>query len=243
MNKKLFLVIPFVLLTIGCNNKPKDNPIPIVKDKYFTVTWTDYNGTVLEVDENVEKGTMPEYNGELPTREPTAQYAFTFKSWSPELSPVDRNITYMATYSTTVNTYTVTWKNYDGEVLLVQNDVPYGTEPYFEGEQPDKEPTERYVYYFNSWQPEVSKIISDIEFTATYDEIVRHYRITWLNWNDSLLKIGSTAYGSIPVYDGIRPTKPADEQYTYEFAGWSPELVECTGSATYKAQYTAVPIE
>ena len=243
MNKKMFLIVPFVLLTLGCQQTPSNKPIPIIGDKYFTVTWTDYNGTVLEVDRDVEKGTMPEYNGELPTREPSAQYTYAFKDWSPALTPVDRDITYMATYTGTIRTYTVRWTNYDGELLKEETNVPYGTEPYYGLDTPQKEPTVDKAYTFDTWQPEISKITSDTTFVATYIEATRQYLITWKNWNDKTLKISSVPYGQVPVYNGINPTKPADENYTYQFCGWDRELVAVTEATTYTAQFTAIPIE
>lgn len=240
MNKKLLVIIPVLFLTLGCGN---NNKKPIIHDNSFTVTWTDYNGTVLEVDKNVQKGTMPSYDSNLPTREATAQYTFEFKAWSPALTPVNRDVTYMATYSATVREYTVRWTNYDGSLLKEETNVPYGTEPYYGLDTPVKPSTVDKSYYFDVWLPEISKITGDTTFVATYTEATRYYLITWKNWDNRTLKVSSVAYGSMPVYNGINPTHVADDTYTYEFAGWSPEVEICGGDATYVAQYTAIPIE
>ena len=239
MNKKLLVLIPVLFLTLGCGGTKK----PIIGDKTFTVTWTDYDGTVLEVDEKVEKGATPSYDGALPTRAPTAQYTFEFKAWSPALTPVERNVTYMATYSATVNEYTITWKNWNGDVLLVQENVPFGTEPYYDQPTPERPSTVDKSYFFEAWEPAIAPITGNTEYTATYRESTRYYLITWKNWDNKTLKVSSVAYGSMPVYDGINPTHVADDTYTYEFSGWSPEVVICGGEATYIAQYNAIPIE
>ena len=247
MNKKIIFILPFVLLTLGgCSSNKKDDsnnhPFTPTVIKY-TVTWTDYDGTVLEVDENLDKGTMPEYNSDLPTREPNARYTYAFKAWSPQITPVERNITYMATYSATVNTYTITWKDWDGSTLLLEENVPYGTDLYYTGDFPTRENTDQASYNFDHWDPEPTTCSGDHVFTAVYTESVRRYFITWKDWDNRTLKVSSVPYGTVPVYDGFTPNRPDDEQYTYTFSGWSPEIVAVTGIATYTAQYTATPIE
>lgn len=242
MKRKILLFASILALALsGCGKKDNVKPEPSKPEKTYTVTWTDYDGTVLETDTNVKKGDMPHYDSALPIREATAQYTYTFYAWSPALTPVERDVTYMATYTANTNEYTVTWLNYDGTVLKVDENVPYGTEIYYTYETPSKPSTTEQAYYFNTWEPEVTPVRGNATYTAVFDEVVRHYRITWKNYDDRTLKISSVAYGTVPQYDGINPTKPDDTEYTYTFSGWSPEVVAVTGEATYTAQYNATP--
>ena len=93
----------------------------------YTVTWENYDGTVLEIDENVSYGTTPTYDGEEPLKASDDRYNYTFAGWTPELEPVTEDITYTATFSSEEITYTITWKNYNGTILEVDNNVPYGS--------------------------------------------------------------------------------------------------------------------
>ncbi|MCI6123510.1 MAG: InlB B-repeat-containing protein [Christensenellaceae bacterium] len=204
----------------------------------YTVTWKNYDGSVLETDENVKYGTMPEYNGATPTKEGDAQYTYTFTGWTPEIAAVTGNAEYTAQFTKTVNKYTVTWKNWDGKVLKTEQ-VEYGATPEYNGDTPTKPTTEQYTYTFSGWDPDpkVSEVTGDATYTAQFTGTVNVYTITWKNWDGTVLETDQVEYGTKPTYDGETPTKPATEQYTYTFKGWDPEITAVTGNVEYKAVF------
>ena len=66
------------------------------------------------------------------------------------------------------------------------------------------------------------------------------YTINFVNYDGSLLYTTTAAYGYTPEYVGDTPTREADAQYTYTFAGWSPTIGTADADATYTATYTEV---
>ena len=208
----------------------------------YTVIWKNEDGTELEKDENVQPGTMPTYNGEEPTKAPTAQATYIFAGWTPEISAVSGDITYTATFTEVPFTFTVIWKNADGTELEKDENVPYGTTPTFDGAEPTKPSTAEKNYIFSGWTPEISAVSGDVTYTATFAEVGATYTIIWQNDDGTELeKDENVAYGATPTYDGEAPTKAADTQYTYTFAGWTPAISAVTGNMTYVASYDAVP--
>ena len=65
----------------------------------ITITWTNYDGTVLEVDENVPYGSMPTYDGETPTKKGDSHYSFSFSGWSPQIVEAVQSATYIACFA------------------------------------------------------------------------------------------------------------------------------------------------
>ena len=101
---------------------------------YYTVKFM--NGETELQSVEVEYGSIPEYTGATPTKEATAQYTYTFNGWDNELVAVTDDATYNATFTETVNKYTVTWKDGDGNTLETDENVEYGTMPTYDSTTP-----------------------------------------------------------------------------------------------------------
>ena len=221
------------LLAVGCQIKVESSsvaPIPT-----YTVTWKNYDGAVLEVDEEIAEGTTPTFDGLDPAREETNQYSYTWTGWTPELSPVNGDVTYTATFEEEIRNYTVTWKDDDGSVLKTEK-LAYGTTPEYGDTEPTKESTAELNYSFAGWVPEIAPVTGDAEYTATYSSEIRKYTIIWKNYNDDVLEVDNIPYGSTPSYDGETPTKNV-RALVSTFNGWYPEPDIVTSDMTYTAQY------
>ena len=227
--------------TVFVDANDDNNLYAVWQVKTYTVTWVNWNGTVLETDTDVEYNSDPRYDGKNPTRAADAQYTYTFKGWDKPLEKVTKDVTYTAVYEETINKYTVTWVNWDNKELEKDEDVPYGADPEYNGEKPTKAADAQYSYKFTGWNPAVSPVTGDVTYKAQFEAVTNKYTVTWVNWdNKELEKDEDVPYGADPEYNGEKPTKAADAQYSYKFTGWNPAVSPVTGDVTYKAQFEAV---
>jgi hypothetical protein len=65
------------------------------------------------------------------------------------------------------DTYTITWQNWDGTVLAVDN-VPSGQMPLYSAETPHKAASANVAYEFASWYPTPSEATQDAIYTAEF---------------------------------------------------------------------------
>ena len=181
-----------------------------IKDLYL-VSWYNENGTVLlESDNCVYRGEIPEYNGATPTKPKDERHTWKHIGWgvdittseTVDLEPVIVSIKYYARFEAIENKYTVIWMNNDGYILDTDTLVPYGDSPSFgkatpKHSQQDIDP--EYNYTFLGWSaevydeyyreeedlPTVSGINGTIIYTAVYSQSKRSYTVNIITSNCS----------------------------------------------------------
>ena len=119
----------------------------------YTVTFKDWNGTVLKTQQVQHGG-----DAEAPA-DPT-RTGYTFTGWDKAFTNIMADIVVTAQYE--INTYTVTFKDWDGTVLKTQ-EVQYGGD----AEAP-ADPT-RVGYTFTGWDKAFTNIMADLVVTAQYE--------------------------------------------------------------------------
>lgn len=215
----------------------------------YTVTW------VIEGEEEtttVAYGAHPEHAD--PEKEANAKFTYTFAGWYTDMNynnsygietetVTGPGLVLYAKFDETINQYHITFKNYDGSILEEQ-DVDYDEVPVYSGVVTPTKPSDvQFDYTFaGEWTPALTAVTGDAEYTAVFTASTRSYDIEFRNWDGELLATVPTLYGELPDYDGAEPERPADELYTYTFAGWDPAITEVTGEATYTATFTPVVI-
>ena len=229
----------------------------------YQVTFNDYNYSQLQVSQ-VTYGQKPSYDGENPSRAADAQYTYTFAGWSlqtnqttgtasADLPAVTGPTEYYAAYSTTVNTYTVTWKSQDGQTVLeTDENVPYGTAPSFDLADPDMQDTAQYDYTFVGWytssgseagtlESGLPTVTGDTTYYAAFSVDIQRYTVTWKSQDgqETLETDQGVEYGTAPDFNSYEPTKDRTAQYTFAFVGWATSANQTSGTAENGLQTVA----
>ena len=228
----------------------------------YTVTFKNEDGTVLQSSQ-VEYGMMPSYNDTTPTKPADAQYTYTFAGWTngtnvyptgTNLPAVTGNATYYANftdinrlYTVTINPNDSTYGTINRETLL---EVPYNTTISGNGNRikignetiiaTPASSTEQYEYKFNRWEAadNAVSVKKNLTITAVFSRELRKYTVTWKNSDGTVLETDTdVSYGTSPIYNGSTPYKEDDENYSYAFTGWTPEITNVRGDTTYTATY------
>ena len=179
---------------------------------------------------------MPEYMGEIPVRNATDYYTYTFKGWKPEIAAVTEAADYVAEYDSAAVTYTVRFLDYDGTPLQ-EGDLAYGDMPEYTGETLTRAATDSYTYTFKGWKPEIAAVTEAADYVAEYDSTAITYAVRFLDYDGTPLQEGDLSYGDMPEYTGEIPTREATDSYSYTFKGWDKEIEAVTAATDYTAVY------
>jgi len=154
------------------------------------------NGDDVLQSTAVKKGTMPVYSGEEPSKAADAQYTYAFTGWDNALVAVTEAATYTATFTQTVNKYTITWVDGNG-VTLKTEDLEYGTTPSYTGDTPTKTEDENYKYTFNgTWSPAITSVTGDATYTAQFNATSKETgdHLDIVDWTATTLTINANGW-------------------------------------------------
>ena len=140
-------------------------------------------------------------------------------------------------------TYTITWKNWDGEVIMTIDKegeetksyvVTYGTMAEYLGTNPTREANIDYTYDFTGWSPALGPVTSDVTYTATYAQKDRMYTIIFNQEGGVEIERQFLKHNDVPVCENT-PTKIGHTLV------WSPAIAAVTGDAIYTATWLENP--
>ena len=200
--------------------------------KTYTVTWVNWDGTVLETDTDVEYNSDPSYDGKNPTRAADAQYTYTFKGWTPEVETVTGDATYQATYTKEANSYTLTYDLDGGEW---ENDTTYTYPKKYNEEVEVKADPTKEGYTFAGWMSAEVEVVNG-KFTMPAKNVTlkakweaNTYKVTYeLNggeWTEATNEFPYEYKATVEVIKTV-PTREG-----YKFSGWRSEEVTIENDA------------
>gem|GEM_PF-6279030 len=136
------------------------------------------------------------------------QDCYHFTGWDQSFDVVISDLTIRPLFAK--EKYTVTFKNWDGQVLETPQKVECGESAI----APAAEPTKGADYIFTGWDTDFSHVYSDLTVIATF--VGRYYEVRFVDYDGRLL------YNSIVEYGerAVAPENPVRQGHT--FAGWDP---------------------
>lgn len=176
----------------------------------YTITFKNWNDTVLQT------GTYNHGDAVVPptaTKTGDAQYTYTFDHWSPNVNyTAEADAEYIAVFTSTVNKYTITFKNWDGSTLEAK-EWEYGAIPSYTG-TPTRPADAENTYTFSGWDHTISSVTGEDIYIAQYNGTTNSYTLTVDGEHGTTTGSGTFQYGT---YQPITATPDA----CYHFVRWS----------------------
>lgn len=237
-----------------------DKPTPITREEYFLCYLGDSSASIPDPITRTEKFIAKVYNDAVETPKPTTRLEYilayitdgsrdTFDAFTPTTRE-ERFLLNAAEYIKQHShiTFTLSYYNDDGSVLLYSESVAEGGNGEYKGETPTKASTEQYDYSFVGWTKAqgsttvdadaLTGVTADRNVYAVFTATARSYTVTFMNVS-TLMDTQTVTYGGTAVYGGTTPTKAETSEYTYTFAGWNTNSSASTADADALTNVTA----
>lgn len=186
--------------------------------KKYTVTFLGKDGFVI-CEQAVESGS----DAEPP--EPPVVSGFVFQRWIGDYTAVKEDVTIKSEYVAR-KILCVRFVDFDGTLLKLQH-VGNGMDAF-----PPTNPT-RDGYIFVGWDKTYKGITKDETITALYSERTDSLTVRFIDWDGTLLKTETVAYGN----GATPPTVPIRSGYS--FFGWNISYDYITEDTEVQALYRA----
>ena len=137
----------------------------------YSVKFYNADGSLLDSQELVY-GAVPECKA-VPQIDSTAEFAYVFKQWIPEIKAVDGDAEYTAEFDTITRAYDINFLDYDSSVLKTLS-VLYGQTPTYsvKPKRANNYASDHYyTYTFKEWSPEIEPVVGEMSYTAVYDSV------------------------------------------------------------------------
>lgn len=226
--------------------KRRGNSVRLATDVIaYRVAWLNYDGTLLEIDEELAPGARPEYNGPTPTHPDDDEATYIFYGWSPELRPVEGNTLYTAVFERRQLTHfrlMLDVNSAEQGKIRVDDQEPVTSleKVYKAGEQVKIEAVAEQGYHFIRWSDGVTQqqrtitLTSSIRLTAVFAPDTKKYTLTVLSNNSEW----GSATGSGNFDKGEQASIEAIPAEGYRFIGWSDGNKETQRTITIKQNTT-----
>ena len=184
----------------------------------YTITWKNWDGTILNIETGVQLNEMPLYKGDTPTRESDDYYTYLFSGWNPEIVPAVDNAIYTAQFFQTVIDYRIEYILNGGWVNNIIRGYNAKTLP-ITLKNPTKDGYE-FVGWTgsNSETPELEVILDeytsgDLIFEANWEAIT--YTIEYI-LDDGINSADNPSYYNIETDITLKEA----QKIGYNFEGW-----------------------
>ena len=137
--------------------------------------------------------------------------------------------------------FTVEWKNYDGQLLERDMNVPKGTIPTYDGNRPTHFDDAGHYYVFKGWDNELKEVSKDITFTAVFDSFekvdVAEHPDDYLEALPAATKDGAILHAFCWTFNDIKHNLPYIAEAGFKSVQTSPVQTPKSNGSSWWAFY------